>query len=311
MTTTRPFRFGVSCRASWEPEAWRQLARTAEATGYSTLLVADHLTDMYPPMLPFASAAEITSTLRFGTFVLNNDFHHPAWVAREAATLDALTGGRFELGMGAGHMKSEYDEVGLGFDAAGVRVRRLVESVDVVRRLLAGETVTHAGEHYRLDGHRCFPVPPSPVPLLIGGNGTHLLRLAAETADIVGFAGFHQVHGTSDVALSHFSAAGLEDRLAVVRAAAGARFDELELNVLVQVVIVSDDRRAEAERLAEQFPALTVDDLLDSPFLLLGTHQQMVEQLVERRERFGVSYVAVFEPAHVDLAPVVEQLAGR
>ncbi len=181
-----------------------------------------------------------------------------------------------------------------------------------MRRLLAGETVTHSGAHYRLEGHRCFPVPPSPVPLLIGGNGTRLLRLAAEKADIVGFAGFHQVHGTSDVALSHFSAAGLEDRLAVVRATAqGTRFDELELNVLVQVVIVSDDRRAEAERLAEQFPALTVDDLLDSPFLLLGTHQQMVEQLVERRERFGVSYVAVFEPAHVDLTPVVEQLAGR
>jgi probable F420-dependent oxidoreductase len=208
-------------------------------------------------------------------------------------------------------MKSEYDEVGLGFDAAGVRVERLAESVDLVRRLLVGETVTHAGEHYRLDGHRCFPVPSSPVPLLIGGNGTRLLQLAATAADIVGFAGFHQVHGTSDVALSHFTAAGLEDRLAVVREAAGPRFDDLELNLLVQVVRVTDDRRAEAEELAEHFPRLTAEDLLDSPFLLLGTHQQMAEQLVERRERFGVSYVVVFEPSHIDLAPVVEHLAGR
>ena len=311
MTTARPFRFGVSARASWEPDAWRRLARTAESAGYSTLLLADHLTDMLPPLIPLASAAEVTSTLRFGTFVLNNDFHHPAWLAREVATLDALTGGRFELGMGAGHMKSEYDEVGSTFDAAGVRVDRLVESVGLVRRLLAGETVSHEGEHYRLDAHRCFPVPASPVPLLIGGNGTRLLRLAAQVADIVGFAGFHQVHGTSDVALSHFTAAGLEDRLEVVRAAAGGRFDDLELNVLVQVVVVSDDRRAEAEKLEQHFPGLTVDELLDSPFVLIGTHDQIAEQLVERRERFGLSYVVVFEPAHAALAPVVEQLAGR
>ena len=225
------------------------------------------------------------------------------------ATLGALTGGRFELGMGAGHMKSEYDEVGLGFDAAGVRVERLVESVGLVRRLLAGETVVHAGEHYRLDGHRCFPVPSSPVPLLIGGNGTRLLRLAAEAADIVGFAGSTRCTAPA-TSLSHFTAAGLEDRLAVVREAAGPRFEDLELNVLVQVVLVTDDRRAEVEKLAEHFPALTVDELLDSPFLLLGTHEQMAEQLVERRERFGLSYVVVFEPAHVDMAPVVERLSG-
>jgi probable F420-dependent oxidoreductase len=311
MTSPRPFRFGVSTRASWEPDAWRELARTAEGTGFSTLLLADHLIDMLPPLIPLGSAAEITSTLRFGTFVLNNDFHHPAWLAREVATLDALTGGRFELGMGAGHMKSEYDEVGLAFDRDGVRVDRLTESVGLVQRLLAGEAVTHTGTHYQLDGHRCFPVPSAPVPLLVGGNGTRLLQLAATSADIVGFAGFHQVHGTSDVALSHFTAAGLHDRLRVVRDAGGDRFDDLELNVLVQVVTVTDDRRAEAERLAELFPSLTADDLLDSPFVLIGTHGQIVEQLLERRERFGLSYVVVFEPAHVDMAPVVEELADR
>jgi len=192
-----------------------------------------------------------------------------------------------------------------------VRVDRLVESVGLVQRLLAGETVTHTGTHYRLDGHRCFPVPTAPVPLLIGGNGTRLLQLAAQAADIVGFAGFHQVHGTSDVSLSHFTSAGLHDRLGVVRDAAADRFDDLELNVLVQVVTVTDDRRAEAERLAGLFPSLTADDLLDSPFVLIGTRAQMVEQLLERRERFGLSYVVVFEPAHVDMAPVVEELAGR
>jgi probable F420-dependent oxidoreductase len=311
VSSPRPFRFGVTARSSWEPDEWRRLALEVEAAGFSTLLLADHLTDILPPLLPLASAAEITTTLRFGTFVLNNDFHHPAWLAREVATLDALTAGRFELGMGAGHMKAEYDEVGLAFDPDGVRVDRLVESVGLVRRLLAGETVTHRGTHYRLDGHRCFPVPAAPVPVLVGGNGTRLLQLAATASDIVGFVGFHQVHGTRDVALSHFTAAGLDDRLGVVRAAAGPRFDALELNALVQVVVVTDDRRTEALKLAEHFPGLTVDELLDSPFVLIGTHEQMVEQLLERREWFGLSYVVVFEAAHRALAPVVEQLTGR
>lgn len=311
MSSPRSFRFGVSARGSWEPAAWRELARAAEATGYSTLLLADHLSEMLPPLVPLATAAEITTTLRFGTLVLNNDLRHPALLAREVATLDALTGGRFELGMGAGHMKSEYDEVGLGFDPDGVRVDRLVESVELVSRLLAGETVTHTGTHYRLEGHRCFPVPPERVPLLVGGNGTRVLQLAATRADIVGFAGFHQVTGTAEVALSHFTAAGLADRLAVVRRAAGDRFDDLELNLLVQVVTVTDDRRARARSLAEHFADLTVDEILDSPFLIIGTHDQIAEQLVERRERFGISYIAVFEPAHIALAPVVERLAGR
>ena len=213
--------------------------------------------------------------------------------------------------MGAGHMKSEYDEVGKPFDRAGVRVDRLVESAGLVQALLAGDEVTHAGEHYTLAGHRCSPVPTTPIPLLIGGNGTRVLQFAATAADIVGFTGFHQVEGTADVALSHFTAAGLAERIEVVREAAGDRFDDLELNVLVQVVIITGDRRAAAESMVSRLPGGTVDDLLDSPFLLIGTHDQIAGQLVENRERFGISYVAVFEPAHRDLAPVVERLAGR
>jgi len=310
MPAPRPFRFGVSARFAWAPDAWRDLAHDSESTGFDTLLLADHLSDMLPPMVPLASAAEVTTTLRLGTLVLNNDFHHPAWLAREAAALDALTGGRFELGMGAGHMKAEYDQVGLPFDRAGVRVDRLVESVAVVRSLLAGEQVTHAGDHYTLAGHRCFPMPAGPIPLLIGGNGTRVLQLAATAADIVGFTGFHQVEGTRDTGLSHFTAAGLDDRIAVVRAAAGERFAELELNLLVQVVTVTRDRRAAAEAMTTRLPGMSVDEILDSPFLLLGTLGQIADQLVERRERFAVSYIAVFEPAHRALAPVVERLAG-
>jgi probable F420-dependent oxidoreductase len=308
----RPFRFGLSSRTSWTPAGWRDLARRVESSGFATLLLADHLADgLPPPFTPLVSAAEATSRLRVGTLVLNNDFHHPVWLAREAATLDLISAGRFELGMGAGHMKSEYDAAGLRFDRAGVRVDRLTESVGILRRLLAGETVVHDGEHFTVRDHRCFPLPDGPIPMLIGGNGTRVLQLAATTADIVGFTGFSQREGTTEVRLDRFTAAGLADRVEVVRTAAGDRFAELELNLLVQLVAVTDDRRSVAARFLDRVGgALTVDDLLDSPFLLIGTHDQIAEQLVERRERFGISYIAVFEPALDAIAPVVERLAG-
>src|SRR4051794_25882849 len=138
---------------------------------------------MLSPFSAMVAAAEATERLHVGTLVLNNDFRHPVVVAREAAAVDLLTDGRLELGLGAGHMKFEYDEAGLRFDPAAVRVARMTESAEIIRRLLAGDTVSFLGEHYQLDGHRCFPVPRSHVPLLIGGNGRKVLRAAARFAD--------------------------------------------------------------------------------------------------------------------------------
>jgi probable F420-dependent oxidoreductase len=310
-SSPRSFRFGVSSKGAVDAAAWRALARRAEQLGYSTLVVADHLAEMFPPLVALAAASEATTELRLGTFVVNNDFRHPARLARDAATLDLLTGGRFELGMGAGHMKSEYDEIGLRFDPGGVRVDRLVESVGILRALLAGDEVTHRGTHYQLDAHRCFPVPAGPVPLLIGGNGTRVLQLAAARADIVGFTGFGHRADAADVRLTHFTAPGLADRVEVVRREAGDRFDDLELNLLVQAVVVTDDRRAAAERMRTRVGGLPIDAVLDSPFLLLGSVEQITEQVQGLRERFGVSYLVVFEPAMHELAPVVERLAGR
>jgi probable F420-dependent oxidoreductase len=307
---SRPFRFGVSLGDAADRATWREQARRAEALGYDVLLAADHLTETFAPIPALMAAADATSTLRVGSLVLANDFRHPALVAREAATVDLLTDGRFELGLGAGHMRAEYDQVGIPFPAAGTRVERLEESVHVVRALLAGEAVTFAGRHYAIDGHAGYPKRPR-VPLLVGGNGDRVLALAAHQADIVSFVGFHQVEGSADVALSHFSPAGLDDRLSVVRAAAGDRFAGLELNVLVQSVIVTDDRVGAADELSRRAAQLMPEAALVSPFLLLGTVDEIAEDLLERRARFGISYVVVFGTAMEALSPVVARLRGR
>jgi probable F420-dependent oxidoreductase len=305
----RPFRFGVSIRVAASRAEWQEKARRAEALGYSTVLVADHLADALPPLLPLVSAADATTTLRVGTFVLNNDFRHPVLVARAAAALDLLTDGRFELGLGAGHMRSEYEGIALQYDPAAARVERLGESVTIVRRLLAGEQVTFAGTHYTVSGQRCFPPGKRRVPILVGGNGRRLLELAARQADIVGLAGFSHRLGGTEVDLSSFTADGAAERVDIVRRAAGTRIADLELNALVQRVVVTDDPRSAAVELAAEFE-LTPEQVMSSPFLLLGTPTSMAEELVARRERFGFSYVTVFEPALEPLAPVVAQLAA-
>lgn len=199
--------------------------------------------------------------------MLNNDLRHPALVARDAAAIDLLTDGRFELGLGAGHMHSEYDEIGLRFDAGRVRVERLGESVTIIKQLLAGEEVTFAGAHYTLTRHRIHPTPvqkPRP-PLLIGGNSRALLTLAAREADIVSFVGFSHRRGGREFDLRAFTDAGTEERVTIVREAAGGRFARLELNAVVQQVIVRGSPRRAAEEFARDLQ-LSVDDVLTSPY---------------------------------------------
>jgi probable F420-dependent oxidoreductase len=308
--TARPFRFGVSIWAASSRQEWRDKARRAEAAGFDTLLVADHLVDgMLPPLTALVAAAEATDHLRVGTLVVNNDFRHPVLLAREAATIDLLTDGRLELGIGAGHMKVEYDEAGLTFDPPAMRVARLAESAEIVTRLLAGDEVQFDGRHYQVRGHRCFPLPVQrPVPLLIGGNGRRVLATAARWAHIVGFTGFSQVEGERGVNPTHFTDDGLAEQVQWVRDQAGHRFDDLELSTLVQGVTLSDDRRATAADLEGLVPKLTVDDILSSPFGLIGTPVQIADQVRERRERLGISYLTVFEKDFNAMARVIELL---
>src|SRR5438093_433665 len=307
----KPFRFGVNMRTATSGAAWGEAARRAEALGYSTLTVPDHFTEMFSPMPAVMAAAAATTRLRVGPLVLNNDFRHPVLLAREAALIDLLTDGRLQLGLGAGYMKSEYEQAGVPFDRGGVRVARLGEAVRILKALLRGETVTFAGLHYHVTGHAIHPRPrqqPHP-PILIGGNGRHILALAACEADIVALTGITFSQGGTGRDFSGFTAEGTDERLRWIRETAGERFARLELNALIQRVIVTDDRVKAAEDLARQWP-LTPQDVLRCPFVLLGTVDEIAETLRERRERWGISYYVVFEPVMDVFAPVVARLAG-
>jgi probable F420-dependent oxidoreductase len=310
----KPFRFGVSVRHAQSRADWSEKARKIEALGYATLTVPDHLTDLVAPMPALISAAEATKTLRIGTYVLNNDLRHPVLVAREAASVDLLIDGRLELGLGAGSIKSEYDEAGLSFDPGATRVERLAESVTIIKSLLNGEQVTFAGRHYRVTGHR-IPLPRAQIPhppILIGGNGRLLLALAAREADIVGFSGLtFRNGGAAPPDLSGWRAAGVDQRVQLVRQAAGeAQYARLELNALVQLVVVTNDRRQAAEELAGRWTQLTPDEILQSPYVLIGTVDQMAQDLQAYRDRWGISYYVIHEPCIDAFAPVVARLAG-
>ena len=308
-----PFRFGVNVGPSRSQAEWAEKARKMEGLGYDALTVPDHLAEFFAPMPALVSAAEATKTLRVGTNVLNNDFRHPVLVAREAATVDLLTGGRLLLGLGAGHMRSEYDQAGLSFDTGATRVERLAEAVTVIKGLLRGEQVTFSGQHYRVTGHRGHPLPvqrPHP-PIVISGNGRRLLTLAAREADIVGLSGITFRRGGTAPDLSAWKASGISERLQLVREVSGDRYARLQLNVLVQRVVVTDDRREAAEELASHWTQLTPDEILQSPYVLIGSVNQIIEDLQSRRERWDISYFTVFETYADALAPVVAQLGGK
>jgi probable F420-dependent oxidoreductase len=293
---SRPLRFGLTTALPRGAE-FGDFAVSVEQAGFDVLTFPDHLVPTVSPFAGATAAAMATTRLHTGTLVLNNDLRHPVDVARETATLAAVTGGRFELGLGAGHMKSEYDAAGLRFDPGATRVDRLIESVNVIRPLLAGKPVDVDGAHFcvRAEAGQLVAAPGVHVPLLLGGNGTRILRLAGQVADIAGFTGFAHNQGATEVRLTHFGAPGLDDRIAVVRDAAGDRFDSIELNALIQFVVHTDDRAAAATELAATLGGISSELALESPFVLIGTHEQMAEALAQRQQRFGVSYWTVFD----------------
>lgn len=306
------FRFGLSVLPEMSQARLTDQARWAEDRGFSTLLVADHLAPrLLDPMPALAAAAAVTTRLRVGTFVINNDLRNPVMLAREAVTVDILSGGRFELGIGAGHMRSEHEQAGIPFDRGGVRVDRLTESVRILRPLLAGEDCVFEGGFYQVHS----PGVPAPfqkprIPLLIGGNGPRVHELAAQEAESVGFVGFSHRQGGRELDLSDTAPEALDRQVGRVRELAGTR--EPELNALIQVVRVTDSARAAADELAARGGWPDAGTLLASPYVLIGSVDSITEQLLARRERFGISYWVVFEhQGGRDLAPVVERLAGN
>jgi probable F420-dependent oxidoreductase len=311
----KPFRFGVNVRRAASLAEWSEKARKVEDLGYATLTLPDHLTDVIAPMPALVTAAEATKHLRVGTCVLNNDLRHPVLVAREAASVDLLTEGRLQLGLGAGSIKSEYDQAGLRFDRGGIRVERLGEAITIIKGLLQGDEVNFTGNHYRVVGHALHPLPvqkPHP-PILIGGNGRRLLTLAARKADIVGFSGItFREGGAAPPDLSGWRVPAIEERVLLVREAAGEdRFTQLELSVLVQQVIVTDNRRRAAEELASRWAQLSPEEFLQSPYVLIGGTGEIAEDLEARRKQWGFSYYVVQEPCLDAFAPIVARLAGK
>lgn len=320
VVTQRRFRFGVTSGGVSSGGGWRDFVRRVEGLGYSTLFVPDHFRDQLAPLAALAAAAMVTEELRLGTLVLSNDFRHPAVMAKEAATVDALSGGRLELGVGAGWASEEYGQIGMSFDPPGVRLDRLFEAVRIVRDLLAGDEVDVAGEHYTLRGLNGQPSAqqkPHP-PLLIGGGGPRILRFAAREADIVGVnidlrSGVNLNPTTQQFGRSASRSAttdAVQQRIAWIREAAGERYDDIELNVRVFIAEVTPDRRSVATEYAERLE-MPADVLLESPHALIGSPDQLVDDLLRRRERFGLSYVVVPDSVTEAFAPVVDELSGR
>jgi len=306
----RPFRFGVTAPTPSAGTDWVERARRVEQLGYATLVVPDHFRDHLAPVPALTAAALATTRLRVGSLVFSNDFRHPAVLAKEAATIDVLSGGRFELGLGAGWLRAEYDQTGIPFEAPGTRVERLEEAVTIIKGLLAGERVTFAGRHYTIADLEGRPTPvqrPHP-PIAIGGGGRRTLTLAAREASIVGLVPRARRDG-SGLDLTDLNDAATRQKLEWVRAAAGDRFDSLEIHALIQAVAVAEKRTAAADDLASRFK-VGRGVVLETVYVLLGTVEEICETLRERRERYGISYLTVFERDMEVFAPVVARLAG-
>jgi probable F420-dependent oxidoreductase len=292
-------------------DAWRDLARKCEDMGYSTLYVPDHLDDQWAPMIACAVAAEATTTLRVGTLVLDNDFRHPVLAAREAATLDVVTGGRFEFGVGAGWLTADYDQSGIPMDRPGVRIARLAESLEIMRSLWQTGTATFDGEHYQVPGAKGFPAPVTPggPPLVIGGGGRRVLTLAGRYADVVSIvpnlsAGYIGPEVAAEGVLERY-----HERVRWARDAAGDRAGDLELQCWTAAVQVVPNADEVVASLAPVFD-LTPEQLRAAPLALIGSAPEIAETLRKRREELGFSYIVVHEPEMDALAPVIAELAG-
>jgi probable F420-dependent oxidoreductase len=306
----RPFRFGVSLIDPAPADEWRAKCRRAEELGYDVILVPDHL-GMPAPFPALVAAAEATERPRLGTFVLNAGFWNPTLLAREVATTDALTGGRLELGLGAGYVQAEHETAGLPWGSPGERVDHLRRTVEELERLLGAERLSPA----RPPTTGATPGPPpvgtSRVPLLIGGNGDRVLRLTAEHADIAAFGGAYADPESTTGRLVPTTAEELDDRVARYRKFASGRAEPAELNLLLQMVVVTPDREAAIRPLLDRVPELTQEQALDLPILLLGTVERIVEQVLAQRERYGFTYLTVLEPYMEAFAPVMERLRGE
>ncbi len=311
LPTPKPFRFGIQCSSppDVDKQSWTALARRLEGIGAYRMTVSDHLDDQLAPIAALMAAADATTTLRIGALVLCNDYRHPAVMAKEAATLDILSEGRFELGLGAGWMTTDYQHAGIPLDPPARRVERLEEAVQVVKGLFSDGPCTFHGEHYRIEGLSGSPKPRPDLPIVIGGGGRKVLEVAGRHADIVGLNP-KLAKGVIDAAAgpSATEAATIR-KLGWIREAAGDRYAALELQTRIHVVIVTDDREGTAEAMAPAF-GIPAEESLRSPHALCGTVEQIADDLIERRETLGISAIGLSLSDLDAMEPVIERLAG-
>jgi probable F420-dependent oxidoreductase len=305
------FRFAIQADGAASARQWRELARRMEGEGYSTLFVPDHFGEQWGPLVALTVAAEATSTLRVGSLVFDNDYRHPVVLAKELATLDLVSEGRLEVGMGAGWMRSDYEQAGIAYDRPGVRIERMAEALSAMKSLWSDTQTTLRGDHYTITDASGHPRPHDGCPpVIIGGGSPRVLALAAAEADIVGInpslaAGYVGPEVAASATLERF-----QERVEWVRQAAGPRFDQLELQCLTFIVQVVPNRREVIESFAPAF-GMSPEVAEQVPIALVGTVEELVDILERRREELGLSYWVVHEGDLEAFAPVVDRLAGR
>ena len=282
----RPFRFGVALVVPGSRAEWMAKCRQAEDLGYDVVGVVDHL-GRVAPVPALLLAAEATERVRLNTFVLNASFHNPVLLARDLAGLDEFTGGRVEIGIGAGYVRAEFEAAGIEWGTPGRRFGRLVDVVTEIER--------------------AFTSPAPRPPLLLGGRGDRMLTFAAEHADTIALTG--TAPGAAEGRLALAGPAALAERVDFVKRVLGGR--DAELNLMVHFIRITDDRRAALDAAHRLVPHLGADELGELPTVVIGSAEAAAEQLLRTRETLGVSYFTVIEEDLTRLAPVIEKPPRR
>jgi probable F420-dependent oxidoreductase len=310
MSSPPSFRFGVEMLGPFEGMNWADSVRRLETLGYSTMFASDHLYEGYGPITAMATAAMVAPNLQVATAVMGTDFRNPAFLARELASIDRLSEGRLEVGLGAGYQVVDYSGSGIPMDEPKVRVSRLIEHVAVLRGLFAEGEFDFDGEHYKIEGLKGTPAPYTPggPPIFVAGGGKRMLRFAARHADIIGVN--TKLPNSEERSKSYQDAAAdrIDEKFAWISDAAGDRYDDLTFHSWLKWVAVSDDRTAAAEQIGGTIGS-DAESVLQIPFALLGSPEQIAETVRERYERWGYSYYTVQQPEAFELAPVLELLA--
>ena len=308
----RPFRFGVQCSRASDKKEWLDLAKRTEDNGFSCLTMPDHFTDQLAPIPALQAVADATTSLRVGALVWDNDYKHPVVLAKELATIDLLSEGRLEIGIGAGWMVSDYEQAGIPYDTPGVRIDRFIEGVAIIKASMGDAAFSHSGTHYTVTNYNSMPKPvqkPYP-PILIGGGGKRVLSYAAREADIIGINGTMTAGVVGPDAISTMTADAVTEKVDIVIAAAGNRLADIEMNIRSFFVKVTDDAAGTMAGVAQMI-GVEPDMVGETPFALIGPPSKLIEDLIARRDRWGFSYIIVGAEDVDTFAPVVAALNGK